>query len=138
MSGSYEMLDHTGDAAVKIIGDSIAEVFEAASRAMFEIMGCGSSCEGDSVKRAVTITGLDKEDLLVRWLSELNFLVQTKKEIYSKFEIERIENNSITGRIEGRKILPTDELMEIKAVTYHRLYLKKTETGFEAFVVFDL
>ncbi|MFQ5751250.1 MAG: archease, partial [bacterium] len=63
-----------------------------------------------------------------------------RDEIYKEFEIVNISNTKITSRIKGEKI---DEARheiytEVKAVTYHDLYIKQIAQGWEAQVIFDL
>ena len=76
----------------------------------------------------------------MRWLSELNYLFFTQREIYKRFRIETITDDRIKARAFGEQIdLDRHEIYtEVKAVTYHQLYIKEIQNGWEAQVIFDL
>jgi SHS2 domain-containing protein len=70
----------------------------------------------------------------------LNFLFFTKREIYKEFAIENLSEVNLTAKVRGERIdYERHEIFtEVKAVTYHQLYIKETADGWEAQVIFDL
>lgn len=139
MSIFYELIDHTGDVGILVRASSIAELFVNCALAMMDIITNREEVK-DSLTRPIEVNGLDDEDLLVRWLSEINFCLTTYGELYKDFNIEVIENNHIKGTAKGELYDKSRHELntEIKAVTYHGLYVKKNNGGYEARVIFDI
>lgn len=135
----YELIEHTADAGIKAYGSDLAELFSNAALGLFEVIA-----NLDKVtlrtERIIEVEATDLEALLVNWLSELNYLFLTKREIYKEFQIDEICDTRISGRIKGEHLnCDRHEIYtEVKAVTYHKLYVKKTAQAWEAQVIFDL
>jgi SHS2 domain-containing protein len=129
----YEFLEHTADAYVAAYGKDLAEAFEHAAVAMFDVMtevGKVSSRVEDSVE----VEGEDECSLLYSWLEALLIKSETNRMLYSKFKILEIGNTAnglkLEARIWGEKFNPKKHLQKVgvKAVTYHRMEILK-ETG---------
>ena len=82
----------------------------------------------------------EREELFHDWLAELNYLHQTRQEVYHRFEVLEISDKRIEAQVIGEPISPPHHEIdvEIKAVTYHQLTIKQSEQGWEAFVIFDV
>lgn len=80
------------------------------------------------------------EELFLKWLRELLYLFSSTHFVFVRFKSFALKENELNAEMEGARLdLNRDELgMEIKAVTYHQFYLKKTNEGFEAQVIFDV
>ena len=135
----YEQVEHTADIAFRIYGESVEELFAHAAEALCSVLGKFDTphCE---VNRTVRLEAQGYEALLHDWLAELNYLHQTRKEIYHVFEIGQISQNGLEATIRGEPIdlkRHTIEI-EIKAVTYHQLSVRQSEEGWQAFVIFDI
>lgn len=139
MKQPYKMIDHTGDAGAFIWGESMEDIFANAAIAMTDMLIDRGAVQ-PNISREIELDGEDQEDLLVRWLSELNYMVSAEGEIYTDFEIEHITETHLCASVTGDEIDPEKHRIktEIKAVTYHQLYIKETEDGYEARVIFDL
>ncbi len=90
--------------------------------------------------REVRVSAEDSEQLLVAWLSELNFLHQTRGELYADFEVTHSGGGRVVGRAMGEKLDPARHRLrtEIKGITYHGLRVTKGEHGWEGTVIFDV
>jgi len=135
----FQHIDHTADAGLKITGDSPKELFENAAMGMFSIIS--DLVKVDSVKcKKITIQSPDNEALLVDWLAELNYIFLTKRFIFNKFEIQAMSQQNLSAIVSGEPLdLAKHEIFtEIKAVTFHGLYIAENPNGFEAQVIFDL
>ena len=71
--GSFEILPHTADVGFRAAGESLADVFETAARAMFSIEYDLSTVDVEE-ERNVEAEADDLEGLLEAWLSELLWL----------------------------------------------------------------
>ncbi len=139
MKSSFEPIDHTADVGYRLFAPTLAELFTVAGRALFDAI-----TELDAIKpkfeRKVEAEAGDVEALLVAWLSELNYRCITEFELYNEFSIEEISPTAVRATLKGEKIDPGRHVIqtEIKAVTYHELYVRQTENGWEAQVIFDV
>ena len=70
---SYEYFEHQADIGIRGKGKTLAEAFEQAALAMFEIMVETKELKS-SKPQLVEVEGNDLNDLFIGWLSELLFL----------------------------------------------------------------
>lgn len=138
MPPRYEVLSHTADTGVVVRGATMAELFENAAFAMFDLMyGIGDRNGAECVD--VEIAAETTEELLVDWLSDLLLESETRDLALCSFKIEAIGDGRATGWASG--IASVDlELAgpPIKAVTYHGLAIEDDLSGLVATVVFDV
>lgn len=140
LPGVFEELDHTADWAVRIFGTSLSELFAHAGQALFYLMGTPFDAPA-TVQHDVTVEASDLEMLLVRWLQELLFYMETAGELFSQFEVAEVTPPAgdaparLRAMIAGRP--GRSDLAHVKAVTYHHLAVQQTASGWEATVVFD-
>jgi SHS2 domain-containing protein len=130
----YEEIDHTADWAFRAFGKDVKELFENAAYALFALEGALDA--QSTFTREIHVEGIDREALLVNWLSELLFLQETKRETYQKFEITNLTETELQATVHGAHTQPITKF--IKAVTYHDLKIKQPEKGWEATVVVDV
>ena len=82
----------------------------------------------------------DIETLLVSWLQELLYLLDTESLVFGRFQV-KLDNLSLEAVAWGDVFDPNLHTMktEIKAVTYHQLEVtKKNDQGWETQVIFDI
>lgn len=133
----YELIDHTADVGVKAYGKTVAEAFEHAAEAMFDIITDESMI--DSIgEYDIQLEAPDLEQLLVDWLSKLLFLNDAENLVFGKFQVT-IDANRLSARVFGEKYNTKKHKMgvEIKAVTYHILQVNKKDPIFVQ-VLFDI
>jgi SHS2 domain-containing protein len=126
----FEFLEHTADAYIAAYGIDLAEAFENAALAMFEVM---TEVEKVSpkVKENVEVVAEDKYALLYSWLEALLVKFDVKKMFYSKFKVLGINETSdgfrLRAQIWGEKFNPKRHVQKVgvKAVTYHRMEIIK-------------
>ncbi|MDZ7294279.1 MAG: archease [candidate division KSB1 bacterium] len=136
---AIEFIEHTGDIGVRVRAPELKELFVRAAQATFQII-CPQCKVEPAVERAISVAGGDLEELLVNWLSELNYWFCTEQELYGHFCISSLDKSSLHATVRGEKVdLQRHKLRtEIKAVTYHKLYVRQAEHGWEAQVIFDI
>lgn len=138
----FEVLDHTADIGLAAYGKNKTEVFLNTAKGMFEIIAGENRDLKENFCDKIKLEAESLEDLLIAWLNELLYISEVKLVILNKFKIEELTDYHIKAEIRGIKI---DQLCfkikkEIKAVTYHRLEVKKDkESGlWKAQVIFDI
>ena len=129
------------DIAFEAYGQTLEELFESSALALFEAM---VKLETVEAKETVKIElESDKiEDLLFDWLSELVYLKDAKAMLFVNFKlkIEDKRKYSLLGQVEGEKINPAKHHLkvDVKAVTYHMLEVKREEGRWTAQVILDI
>jgi len=138
----FEILEHTADIGIAAYGKNKREVFINAAKGMFEIIAGETKNIKENFYDKIKLEADNLEGLLFAWLNELLYISETKLVILNKFEIKDLSNNKIKAEVEGMKINPPSVKIEkeIKAVTYHRLEIKKNEESglWRAQVIFDI
>lgn len=135
----FAPIDHTADVGYRLFAPNLAELFAVGGCALFDAM-----TELDSIQlqfeREIEVAADDVEALFVAWLAELNFYCITKFELYAEFKIAEISPTALRATVRGEKIDPARHVIqtEIKAVTYHELYVREMPNGWEAQVIFDV
>ena len=131
----YEQIEHTADVGIRAYGRTASELFENAAAGMFSLIADLSAVQPVG-EEEVRLQAESLPELLVRWLSEILFLHETQKVLFSEFHV-RIRGRTLEGRARGETIdKRRHELkLAIKAVTYHRLSVD-VEKGV-AEVIFD-
>jgi SHS2 domain-containing protein len=127
----FEMLEHTADAYIAAYGKDLAEAFENAALAMFEVMTDVGNVKAE-VEDYVEVEAEDEYALLYSWLEKLLIKFETNEMLYSKFKVLGIEKTSggfrLKAKILGEKFNPDKHTQKVgvKAVTYHRMEIIKT------------
>ena len=135
----YEQIPHTADIALRVYGKDLKELFINAACGMFDIIA-----DTEEIKSSVTIDinleAPSKEELLVCWLDELLYNFETKKIIFSEFNITSLGDKSLSAKIGGCPVggNKTRLKTEIKAATYHDLKIKEEKNRLTADIIFDV
>jgi SHS2 domain-containing protein len=134
-----EILEHTADTGIQITAPDLPELFSRAAWSMFTVISNPPEI-GSTLSRTVAVDSSDLPSLMVRWLSELNYLHTIHRELYSEFEVNLRGETRLEARVRGEPIdLSRHSLhTEIKAVTYHQLHVTQEQNHWRAQVLFDL
>jgi SHS2 domain-containing protein len=135
----YEYLDISGDAGIRATGESLEEVFINAALGMY-----GLVTDLDSVREERTIRAAVRshsmEGLLVGWLNELIFQLDTHGFIGRKVNILKMGEESVSAEISGEDFDPErhERRLLLKAATYHDLKIEQAGGNWTAEVIFDI
>ena len=134
-----QAVDHTADRGIIVQASDMKELFARAAWGMFSIITDMESVNPAHSEKMV-VTAPDRQALLVRWLSELNFQHATRHLLYSRFHILNLSDQQLEAEVDGEDIASERHTIhtEIKAVTFHALKLEPEETGWRAEIIFDL
>jgi SHS2 domain-containing protein len=135
----YIVFDHTADLGLEIYGADAAELFENAVRAVFDMMiDCATVDRVET--RHFAVEGSDWEDLLVNFLREMLFWFNGEGFVPGACVISEIDDHHAAGHVAGEPFNPEKHpvSMEIKAVTYHGIAVRRTGHGWEGRVIFDV
>lgn len=133
----YEEVAHTADLEIKVWGEDLKSLFNAAAEGMFHLSGIEDYEEGFSaIKEEISLTAMDYEGLLILFLEELLYRLT---EDYLYFKVDKLtisDNFSLKAKLRGTQIKSYQR--DIKAVTYHRLNIQEKDGGFSVNIVFDI
>jgi len=131
---SYEILDHPSDVRVGAFGDTKEELFSNAMKGMNEVLKSVSLKK--TANQRIIVNSFDLNALLVDFLSEVLYLIQANKEIYTDVKFSKFSDKELEGELIGNKVESFGE--DIKAVTYHDLKIEKKDGLFEATILLDI
>ncbi len=130
MCGRFEYFEHTADVGIIAYGSTLAEIFSEAASGL-----AGVVCDLDTVRavevRAITVDAQDLEGLLVAWLSEMLFYLDSEQLLLCEHDITIEEGWTLRSTSRGERMDPERHGLKggIKAVTYHMLEINR-EKGY--------
>jgi SHS2 domain-containing protein len=135
----YETLNHTADLGLRVFGQTCEEVFANAAYALFDLLTDLNRVR-ENLSYHLLLEAADREELLVRWLSELLFLYERPGYLFKKFSLSHLDRTSLRAVARGEAFDPSRHKIkrEIKAVTYHQVEVKQKDGQWEAKVIFDI
>jgi SHS2 domain-containing protein len=139
--GTIETFDHTADVGLRILGDDLDDLFRSAAIGLFDYIVTNRDQVRDLEREPIDLQADEPDELLVAWLSELIFLVETRHRLYSRFDIQVAEDGrSLTGEIGGEPIDRNRHVLdhEVKAVTRHALKFERAGSGWAAELILDI
>ena len=139
MSEKYEFIEHTADLGFKVYGASLEGLFVHAAEAFFETILSPESVE-EKIERSIEVEAGALDELMVSWLDEFLYLYDAEKLVFKRFQIKSIQQDQLRAKAWGEKIDPARHEIKsgIKAVTYHKLYVRERGGGWEAQVIVDV
>lgn len=139
----FKVLAHTADIALEVQGDDLNALFIDAARGWKNIVIENSETRLRD-KRKLKMTSFEVEDLLIQWLSELNYFLTVHQWILHEIKslnIHSVENELILEAEIGGEPLDSERhyiYCDIKAVTYHQLNIEKVANQYHTRIIFDL
>ncbi|KPK27494.1 MAG: hypothetical protein AMJ61_05510 [Desulfobacterales bacterium SG8_35_2] len=135
----YRIIEHTADTGFEVWGTTKEEVFESAAKAFFDIMWqieTGQKNEPETIE----VTGNDLEELLVNFLEEFLYLYDAKGLVCTGLDVDAIEKHKVSARAWLQKFNQArdQELLGVKAVTYHQLFIGKINSTWTARIFLDI
>lgn len=131
---SFKEIKHTADLSLQIWGKDILSLFKDAASGMYSLMGIHPN-QNNRTRTTLTLQEDDLESLLVAFLSELLYLIESENVVFDEINLE-INNNESTAQLEGCEILSIEKV--IKAVTFHNMAIKKIQNQYMVDIVFDV
>lgn len=130
----WRELPHTADLLLEIEASDWPGLLHEATMALGAFFSPPQP-EADTVSRSLRIEAYDREELLVRWLSEV--LVWNELEGLVPVTLDDLHCTQTSAAADIRLAPATEPGSPIKAVTYHQLEVKKTSRGLRVRVLFD-
>ena len=135
----FETFEHTADIGLVARGRTLEEVFVHAAEGLVDII---VDPEGlvERTRFEVTVSAPDREALLVAWLNEILYHLDTRRVLPRRVRITHLDDTSLAAEIVGDTVDPQRHRVRrmVKAATYHGLHLTREDGRWEARVILDL
>ena len=124
----FDYFEATADIGLKAYGKDINEAFENAGLAIFNIISDTSDIEAIT-EIEFEVASEDEVSLLYDYLEELLFYHETEFMLFGEFHVKIDENLNLKAKIKGEPIDwdKHERKTEIKAITFHKIDVKKTD-----------
>ncbi len=137
--GTFRLLEHTADMGIEAFGETPEELFRQAALGLREII-FGPSEIASVEEKQIQIEGCDREELLVGWLSEIIYYMETRGFVPSTFDVSEAGPDRLSAWLSGE---PFDRRRhhidrEVKAITYHQIVVEEVHDGWRARLYVDL
>jgi len=125
----YEYFEATADIGLRAYGNDMNEAFENAGLAIFNIISDTSLIIPER-KIEFEVASEDDVSLLYDFLEELLFYHETEFMLFSRFDVEIDDGFHLKAVIYGEEIDwdRHERKTEIKAITFHKMEVKKTDS----------
>jgi SHS2 domain-containing protein len=138
----FRYLNHTADAKFQAFGASLEEAFANAALAMVNLMWDPGEAPA-SRSHTVEVSGSDLQQLLLNFLEEILFLLDSRRFLLRGVEDLRIVSNapgfSLSGVFRGENAgRGVDIFGDVKAVTYHEMEIVESNDRWSIQVVVDM
>jgi len=135
----FEILDHTADIGLIVYGEDLKTLFENAGGAFFHLITDLRKVRR-RVERRIEVRGEALERLMVDWLSELLYLHDVENLLFKGFKVESVGEEGLKAIVKGEPFQEGVHVIktEVKAVTYHRIEVRKENSKWKAQIIFDL
>lgn len=138
----FEWIEHPSDIGFRAYGRDLAEAFENAALALFEIMVDTKKVE-PLEELEVKLEAEDEGALLYDWLDRLIYLHDSKNMVMSKFKVMISRTKSglkLKAQVWGEHFDPKKhpERTAVKAMTYHMMEIKQEPTKCSVQAVVDI
>jgi protein archease len=135
----YRLMTRQSELAVKVVGDSQADLFANSAFALFDVM---TDVEKIEIKERVPleVEGVDRDDLMVNWMRELLYLYQGSGYLLREFQVREVKDTLVKADVCGEKIDPDRHEIkkEVAAVAYHKSRMEKTGNQWTAQLIFEV
>ena len=135
---AFEILPHTDDIRIRATGTTLEHLFLSAAAGMMSVLKPDYEQHKPDAKRHRTFTvhSLDRETLLIEFLSKLLAMMDTENECYPQITITNLHERGLHAEAIGAPVGALEE--DIKAVTYEDMAITETPDGYETTITLDV
>lgn len=133
----YKFLSHTADIKFRAYGNTLNKAFENSAIAMFKVMYTESIKL--KIKKKINSNGKDLESLLYNFLEKLLILLDSENLFLSKVKVNiNVKKLELAAEVYGDKSENYQIGLDVKAITYNDMFVKKINGKWVCQVVVDV
>lgn len=135
----FELLDHPADIGFRAFGATLPDLFANSALALINI-ATDPAAVNPRQRYPLSVVSIDREALLVDWLSEVLYWFDGKQIAFQHFMVNRLEQTALEAIALGEPRDPERHRSKliVKAVTYHQLRIEQRPGGWIAEVFLDI
>ncbi|MBN1396572.1 MAG: archease [Bacteroidetes bacterium] len=139
MKQEFKFIDHPSDFGIEAYGESVQDVFKNAALGLISAVAVSSGIEIRQ-ERKIEINAMDRDNLLVRWLTEILYLYDAEKFLTADVKFEKLTETFLKAKIFGEVYNSTRHELkaDVKAVTYHQLKIEEKNGDWTARIFVDV
>jgi SHS2 domain-containing protein len=139
MEASFELFEHTADIGIRAFAPTPAGLLQAAGDGLYAVIG-ELVTAGDPEEVEITASADSPAVLLRDYLHELLILFERGGRQVTAVNDVVFGARKLTTKVRAERLDPARSAYhrEVKAITYHELDLRQTETGYEATLIVDI
>ncbi|MFH0912425.1 MAG: archease [Patescibacteria group bacterium] len=144
MSGTVQAIDHPADTGIEVWADTLPELFELAVQGLMNTAVVHPQAIIDSQQKIITATGNDLPELMINFLSEFLYLIDTENFVIARCRVAELQTKIPPLNIQaavGGEIFDSQRhssATDIKAITYHQMIIEQSGNQWHAKIIFDI
>src|SRR5581483_8986671 len=95
----YRITQHQSELAVRVVGDSQADLFSNSGFALFDVMVADLEKVEAREKLPLEVEGTDRDDLMVNWVRELLYLYQGSGYLLREFHVREVKDTLVKAEV---------------------------------------
>lgn len=131
----FQEIPHTADAALRVWGKDLTELFINAARGLAWLMADPETVRPET-EVALDLSAPDVETLLVTWLGEFIYLNERDGIVFTEFDLDEVTPTHLRGVARGGR--PGEVHRFVKAATFGGLAIRPTDRGLVMTITFDV
>jgi protein archease len=138
-AGTFEIIGTTADLAISATANTLEGLFATAAAGLFSLLADPASIR-PVAQRTVTAEAGDLVGLLIAFLNELLFLHESEDWLMASATVTALSSTRVEAVVAGEPIDPRRHRLQhhVKAATYHRASVTRTDRGWTATVIVDV
>jgi len=143
MVAEFKFIEHPADTGVEVWADTLPELFEYAALGLFATGIAYPKKIQSNIRKEIRAIGEDLKELMVNFLSEFLFYIDSENLVFSKIKILDLSTSKgckIRADAWGEEfnLEKHGSLTDIKAITYHQMVIEETSGRWHAKIIFDI
>ncbi len=136
---TFEELEHTADVRMKITAPTFPDLLSESGFALSATLYGAYPYETPDASFPLAAEGKDLPELLVNYLSELLFLMETEYLVPQTITAE-VSGTAVSGTVAGVAFSREKHSggIGVKGISYSGLSLRQTSAGYELIIIFDI
>lgn len=136
-AAAFRLLEHTADMGIEAQAASCEELFVQAAKGLLVVLAGGGETRSPVQDVTLEVCAGDVEELLVVWLNELLYLIQTKGMWPQNIALVDMRSDHLEAKLLMAPLTGQPQ-REVKAATYHHLMVSCRQGFWRARVYLDL
>ncbi len=135
----FSLIEHTADIGIRVKSPTLKGLFKTSAIALIKCAVKVRKMEY-KINEEITLSATSLDELFKMWLSRLLFLFSSEGKIFTKIKINNMSDTKLSAVLTGDLFDQTRHRLntDLKAITHHKLSVKKTRQGFEATFIIDV